>query len=195
MPYITSERRSDFKPLIAEAVKAITSGNETHFVKGEYFGFVANRIIKTFLQTNDAPAHSFNSNTFNEKSRKALVTVADKLAGSVAKGDIISGADELNYVVTSLALGILGAAEGMEKANYGTIAYHIGMLEHIRDNVEKSVFNQLDTAQRIMNFRRMLVTKSVINDIVDEIFRRVLIPQEEAKKAANGDLWENGQPN
>lgn len=201
MPYINADKRQSFKNSIEEALRVMTGGHEPAYVKGEYFGYLANRIIKRFAQSSEADIPSFNSNNFNPAKKADLTRIADKFSSLIFGGDPLEGAGDLNYVISTLLWGLLGAANDTligetPKANYGTRAYLEGMLEQIRDELNSTKFGSSETKERIMLYRRLLITKRVVRHILDENYRINDVPYEELKIKENGTLYqEDGELN
>lgn len=192
MPYIKQASRVKFKPVIDEIIQHIISGPETRYIKGEYFGYYANRLTKLFLQTIDAPNQSFNSANFGEPKRKAINMLIDRMASYLNKNDPIEGAGDLNYAITSVLWGVTGDVEGQDTSGYGFRTYLTGMLGVIRDELKTSRFGA-SNANPILNHRRYWVCLGVLSDILDETYRRRTAPYEDIKIAENGDLWSEGK--
>jgi hypothetical protein len=166
----TAERKVAFKAVIEETVDTIMRDHEPRYVKGEYFGFFMNYVIKRFVHATGSELPSFNSTLFNEPKRSALTRLASKVSSMIYGGDYLEGADELRYVITAILQGIQGGPGGssaVEPGDYGFKMYIEGMLEQIRDELAGATFNNSDTKQRIMNFRGLLITKRVIRDVLD----------------------------
>jgi hypothetical protein len=193
MPYIKQAARVKFKPVIDEILSQIISGSESRYVKGEYFGYYVNRLVKYFLQSLDAPNQSFNSMNFPEPKRKALNVAVDRLAAYLNKSDPIEGAGELNYAITSVLWGLTGDAEGLEPSGYGHRAYLTGMLDVIREDLKNCRFSATSNPNPILNFRRYWVCVGVLNDVINENYRRRTAPYEDGKIAENGDVWAEGK--
>lgn len=192
MPYIKQASRVKFKPVLDEIIQIIVSGPEPKYTKGEYFGYYANRLVKLFLQTIDAPNQAFNSANFPEPKRKQINMLLDRLASYLNKSDPIEGAGDLNYAITSVLWGITGDAEGLDPAGYGFRTYLTGMLEVIRDDLKTSRFGA-SNANPILNFRRYWVCVGVLSDVLDETYRRRTAPYEDVKISENGDIWSEGK--
>lgn len=191
MPYIKLNDRPKFTKYILEAVDTIMNGPETPYVKGEYFGFWANRIAKEFVRDPGAKGSSFNSTTFNVAKAAKLQGCADKIAALIPSTDPIATSGDLNYVLSSVYWGILGDAQDIPAANYGFRTYLKGILGKIHDSI-KSIGSgsQRDAT---MSFRRCIVAESVLDDVIVECYALKTRPYEDDKIIANDILWRAGK--
>lgn len=170
MPYISLAERTKFAVPIRDVLAVLADPTDTPYVKGEYFGYVFNRIVKKFLGDPNYVQTSFNSTFFNEGKKKALSNAADSLAVYINRADPIHSAGELHYVLSALYQGFLGFAKGFESAPYGLQAYLRGVIERVLSTVETvNVGNQRDMA---MTFRRHLIIRGVLDDVLNSISGR-----------------------
>jgi hypothetical protein len=191
MPYIKQVERTKFKVSVEDAVHWIITGNETPYIKGEYFGYFVNRVAKRFLNDPSYTGESFNSYSFNESKKKALAAAADKASSMLNGADPINGAGDFNYVVTAVMWGIMGESEDAEPARYGMRAYLEGIIDKIYNSVEvPSTGSQRDST---MAFRRHLVIRGVLLHILKETYRRPTAYYEDEKRFENRDIWELGK--
>ena len=191
MPYIKQVDRSKFKLAVEEVVNLIATGNETPYIKGEYFGYFVNRVTKRFLGDQHYTGESFNSFGFNESKKKTLAHSADKISSMLNSADPINSAGDFNYAITAVMWGLMGEAEGVESARYGVRAYMEGILDKICEFVTvPSTGSQRDAT---MAFRRHLIIRGVLLHILKETYRRPTAYYEDEKRYENRDIWELGK--
>lgn len=190
MPYIKLAERPKFKEAIEQVIAAITQGNETPYIQGEYFGYFVNRVAKRFLGA-DWDANSFNSFGFNESKKKTLASYADKISAMLNRTDPLGSAGDFNYAISSVYWGILGEKEGVTTAKYGMRAYLTGIVERVYSSLETlNVGNQRDAT---MAFRRHLIIRGVLHDVLSETYRRQTSFYEDEKRFENKDIWQLGK--
>lgn len=192
MPYTKINSRTRFNKTIKEAVVAIMGGNEGKMVKGEYFGFLVNRLVKLFAQTGDFNLAAANSAQFNINKRTLLSKQADKLASMINSDDPLDSGGDLNYVISSIWWGILGDAPEVDTANYGFRAYLHGQMMQVLDNLKRSTFVQSTPAANLMASRRYTVALGVVGNVCAECYARKDRPYEDQKMQENGDIWVEG---
>jgi len=193
MPYIVPENRDRFKDTIVKVVSTILSGSESHYSKGEYFGYFASRVFKGFLSMETIHENSFNSTFFNVEKRNDLSSAADKVVLMFGGGDSLSIAGDLNYVITSVYWGLIGDSSLSEKANYGFRTYLKGILLVTQGAIEDYVTKTDSKKNSLIWFRRKLVAVGVMSDVIEETYRRKTAVYEDEKIEINGDLWEKGE--
>ena len=192
MPYIAYQDRAKFRNIIQTVLGMIVEGPEALYIKGEYFGYFVNRLVRKFEGVNfTAPA--FNSTFFNQSKQKTLANSADSVSVLINKGDPLAAAGELNYVISAIYWGLLGQSDltTAAPASYGLRAYLRGMLEKIRSSLESA--NTGSQGDATMAFRRHLVIRGVLDDVVDEAYRRHTAVYEDGKMAQNQDIWCDGK--
>ena len=190
MPYIKLEERPKFKEHLKSVISILTSGNESDYVKGEYFGYFVNRLVRTYLNDQAGSDPSFNSHSFNESNKQVLQKSGDHLGALINRNDPMSSAGDLNYVISAVYWGILGASSEVETANYGTRAYLAGILDKICSSINSA--NRGSQRDVAMSFRRHLVVRGVIQHVLIEEFRRNTSLYENEKIKENGDIWKDG---
>jgi len=191
MPYIQLNERPKFKSPIMDILSLLRENSDTPYIKGEYFGYFVNRTCRRYLAVPDYANNSFNSAHFNEAKKKLIANAADSIAAVINRSDPISAAGELNYAITAVLWGFLGQAEGFSESGYGMRTYLAGILERIRSHVETvNVGSQRDMT---MAFRRHLVIRGVIGDVLAETYRLRTAPYEDNKLMVNGTIWADGQ--
>lgn len=191
MPYIKLVDRPKFAHSINEALGILKDANDTVYTKGEYLGYFVNRAVKRFLADPDYTQNSFNSAFFNESKKKALSNAADSIAALINRSDPVASAGELNYALTAVIWGFLGEAEGFEYAGYGLRAYVTGILERVASTI--GTVNTGSQRDMTMAFRRHLVIRGVLHDVMSETYRRRTANYEDSKVAQNKDIWEGGK--
>lgn len=191
MPYINIENRSKFKTSIEIILNLVTTGTDSAYIRGEFFGYFVNRIVRRLSGASDYAGNFFNSAFFNEEKKKKLADHADKVSTILHGMDPLDAAGELNYCVSALYWGVLGAAEGVPDARYGIRAYLVGILEKILETTQS--VNSGSQRDVTMAFRRHLILRGVVHDILDETYRRQTGYYEDEKRLDNKDIWHLGQ--
>jgi hypothetical protein len=191
MPYIKLNDRPKFKGHINEVLGVLRDVNDTLYIKGEYLGYFINRVVKRFLADPEYIQNTFNAAFFNEGKKKALANAADSIAAAINRADPIASAGELNYALSAVIWGFLGEADGFSYAGYGLRAYVNGILDRVSSTV--NTVNTGSQRDMTMAFRRHLVIRGVLHDVMMEVYRRRTAPYEDSKMAENGDLWVNGK--
>jgi hypothetical protein len=194
MPYIKPEARERYKELIEESVHAVMDGNEAKLVKGEYFGFLVNRLVRGYMGSADKNSPSFNSSLFNIPKQKKLLELTDKALIYLNQDEPLESAGELNYVISAVLWGIQGQMDGIEQGNYGWRCYLRGVLENIRNMMSSSTFTTTgEQRDRLKAGRRYVVALGVVNDVISECYRSVTAAYENDKRGSNGDIWVCGK--
>lgn len=192
MSCIDKKNREKFSDHIMSVLSTIADGPEAMYIKGEYFGYFANRLIRKFAGTTDYMNPAFNSSFFNQSKQKTLANAADSLAALINRADPLSSAEELKYAITSVYWGFLGDCDLFAgETPYGLRSYLRGVLEKIRVSLESS--NTGSQKDATMSFRRHLVIKGVLSDIEDETYRNHTSVYEYETMNKNGSIWENGK--
>ncbi len=160
------ENRDKFKTSIDSALGVMNDANDNVYLKGEFFGYFVNRLVRRFLATQDYTSPAFNSSFFNESKKKALDNAADSVAAMFTRSDPIVAAADLNWVISSVYLQFLESDANKshdESMNYGIRAYFNGVLDKIVSNIETvSVGGQKEVT---MAFRRHLVIRGVLDHV------------------------------
>lgn len=197
MPYINVEDRVKFEPAVKELLEILHDSTDTIYIKGEYFGYFVNRLVRKWLADPDYVKPAFNSFFFNESKRKALSNASDHLAAAISKGDPLASAAQLNYCLTAVLWGVLGESAEFPKANYGFRTYLRAMIEKVLQSVETvNTGSQRDMA---MAFRRHLIIRGVLADVVSETHRNLTVKEEENpstqvdKFGDNSSIWADGK--
>jgi len=187
MPYIKQSDREKYTKQITEAVEQIILGPEPDHIKGELFGYWANRLVKKYVQDPRAEDQTFNSSGFNKDKVTKVSANADRLAVLIGASSPTETAGDLNFCLSAVYWGILGDDPRVKDARYGMRAYLKGILHKIMESVtSRSTGSQSDAA---MSFRRHLVAKGVLSDVMDEAYARKTRIYEDGKIRENGDLW------
>lgn len=191
MPFIKQVNRPKFAPHIMSVLGVLKDPNDTLYSKGEFFGYFVNRVCRRYLADPDYTKESFHSAFFNLDKKKALANCADSIAAMITRSDPISGAGELNYPLTAIYWGFLGEAEGFAMVGYGLRAYLKGVVERIRSTIDSP--NGGSQKDATMAFRRHLVIRGVLTDIMDETYITKTRLYEDTKLAENGPVWLDGK--
>lgn len=188
MAYISLTERGKFSHLINEVLGVLRDANDPMYVKGEYFGYFANRLVKKFLGDPNYVAQSFNSAFFNESKKKTLANSADSMAAIIHKSDPLNSAGDLHYALSAVYQGFLGMAEGFKKGNYGLKVYLRGILEKVMQTME--TVNTGSQSDMAMTFRRHLIIRGVLADVVDS-FKDLSDTHTAALTPLNMPIWDN----
>jgi hypothetical protein len=194
MPYTKSESRKKFVEYVEELVRVVADQTKSFYVQGEYWGYFVNRLVKRYLRLPDVEseaATSFNARAFPEPVRKALNSYTDKMVPLIDSGDPINSAGDLNYAISSVLWGIAGDCQGLAATGYGQRAYLKGIVQKIEETVLP--LYGTGNADSVMNFRRHIVVKGVLGDVLDEWYVRKMVPYEQKKMEENGDIWVDGK--
>jgi hypothetical protein len=195
MPYIKSDSRKRFVDVIQDTVKIIGGSGKSPYIQGEYFGFWVNRLVKRYLRIPDIEsesATSFNARSFPEPTKKSLLVWGDKTCSMIDGLDPIKASGDMNYAISAVLWGITGDAEGIDEAGYGVRSYLLSILDKIRGTIVP-LPGPGNNSDSVMNFRRHLVVRGVLNDVITEYEARKMREYENKKMVENGDLWENGK--
>jgi hypothetical protein len=191
MPYLKQDDREKYHGFIESALGVLNDPNDNPYLKGEFFGYFVNRLVRKFLGTPDYTSPAFNSTFFNESKRKSLENAADSIAAALNRTDPMSGAGEMNYAISAVYWGFLGDAAGFHTAQYGIRAYMNGVLDKIMSQIE-TVNVGGNNKDATMAFRRQLVIRGVLDHIKHETYNRKTSVYEQGKIDENGDVWETG---
>lgn len=191
MPYIKLADRARFQEPIQAVLDILKDTNDNAYVKGEYLGYFVHRVARRFLGTADYTSPSFNSTFFDAVKKKKLDNAADTISVALSRSDPMSAAGELNYSITAILWGFIGEAEGFNSANYGMRAYVTGIVQKIYSSLE--TVNHGNQKDATMAFRRHLVIRGVLHDVLLEMYRRVTSEYENVKLNENHDIWRLGK--
>jgi hypothetical protein len=153
-----------YAPLVEELAGNIATGPETVYVKGEYFGYFLNKLVKGYAQALDAAQPSFNSILFNEAKRKAITQLTEKLQVFVNTGDPMQAADELNYVVNEVYRQVVGHLD--TQVTSAVALYFLGVVETVKNNLRDAKFdNPASPALRATTLRRYSLAVGVLGQL------------------------------
>jgi hypothetical protein len=162
---IDLKERTKFVTPIMEIMEALADSNDSPYIKGEYFGYAVNRIVKKFLGDPTYTQTAFNSTFFNENKKKALIQAADSIAAFINRTDPINTSPELYYALASIYYGFMGHAKGFKRAEFGMEVYLAGIIDKITSSIESTnTGSQKDMA---MMFRRHLIVRGVLLRLTD----------------------------
>lgn len=190
MPYIKLEDRPKFENSIRDVLETMHSETDTLYSKGEYFGYFVNRLCRKFIGNPNYTSESFNSSSFSEGKKKVLTNQADKVGAMLDRSDPIAAAGQMNYVISAILWGFLGDCKHFPTAGYGVRSYFTGIIEKVYSTLDATYPGSNRDAT--MAFRRMLITRGVLHDVLSEVYRRRTEVYEDQKILENKDLWENG---
>ena len=154
---LPAEEKAKYAELIDNTVTLIKEGPESEYVRGEFFGYFCNRLVKRFMIDPTYTDNSFNSAFFNETKKKSLANYADSISAMVNRSDPIHSAEELDYVLTALVAKVFAGA------SYGWGAYVRGILQRICQSIE--TVNTGSQKDATMAFRRHLILRGVFANL------------------------------
>jgi hypothetical protein len=167
MSYIKLEECAKFSESIYEVMGILSDANDTPYIKGEYFGFFLNRLVRRFLADPNYTQNSFNSAMFNESKKKTLINASDSIAAMINRSDPIVSAGELHYAVSAIMVGYFGGT-GLGKLSYGVMTYWIGIVERVSAALD--TYNTGGSQRDVtMAFRRQLVIRGVLSNVIRAI--------------------------
>ena len=194
MPYTKPEERKKYIGFIEDAVRGLSDSTKSFYSRGEFFGYFVNRLVKRFMRVPDIESEvstSFNARTYPEALRKSINSWADKLAMTMDANDPIKASGDLNYAITAVLWGITGSAAEIETASYGFRCYLRGILEKVKEMIVP--LYGTGNNETVMNYRRHLIVKGVMGDVMDEWYAQQMCPYERVKEAENGPIWHDGR--
>jgi flagellar biosynthesis/type III secretory pathway protein FliH len=161
-----------YASLIEELASNIAAGPETIYVKGEYFGYFLNKLVKGYAAALDASLSSFNSTLFNEAKKKSITQLTDKLQVFVNTGDPLQAADELNYVVNEVYRQVVGHLD--TQVTSAVALYFLGIVETVKNNLRDSKFdNPASVALRATTLRRYSLAVGVLGQLTCTLACRI----------------------
>ena len=179
MPYINQENRKPFQEVI-EKVTSIISQQGDQLRQMEFASFFAYEVVKGFMGTLVTPHSTFNSLQFEKKQKYDVSLAASEAVRIITRQhtDLLTQSGEIHYVLAGVCWGALGQHEQIAEARYGQRAFLRGAMSKI--------CSELDHAG---NVRQQLVLRGVMDDVVDETYRRLTAKYEDEKCQENGDVW------
>lgn len=182
MPYIKQDLRPKFQETINDVVLTVMRSDLPKIIKIEMFGYFVSQAIAKYTGISTLYGTTFNSTNFDAGTRKSLQDYAAKLMSMINCEDVIQSVGDLNYVISTVWLGVLGAHPDVETANYGFRCLTRSAVEKVLEDVRN-----VKTVQ-ISESRRLLGAKGALADIVSEMYRRQTTPYEDLKISENGDI-------
>jgi hypothetical protein len=153
-----------YASLVEELTGNIATSPESVLVKGEYFGYFLNKLVKGYAQALDASLASFNSVLFNEAKKKNITVLTDKLQVFVNTGDPLQAADELNYVVNEVYRQVVGHLD--TQVTNAVHLYFVGVVETVKNNLRDAKFdNPSSAALRATTLRRYSLAVGVLGQL------------------------------
>jgi hypothetical protein len=190
MPYINKEKRQ-YNDLINSAILTIVRNNMPPMVRAEYFGYFVARVCEHYM--NAMPAtNMFNSSTFDKGYKKQIEDLATKVGAVIGSEQPIMSVGNLNYIITSVWWGICGEHPEVEEVNYGFRCFTRGVIEQFLSTLNSTRFSQTGSSGDVMNLRRAVAVRGVLNDVISECYRRKTAEYEDTKIVENGDIWNDG---
>lgn len=151
-----------YATLIEELASNIATGPETVYVKGEYFGYFLNKLVKGYAAALDASLQSFNSPLFNEAKKKTITLLAEKIQVFVNTGDPMQSAEELHYVVAEVYRQVVAHLD--TQFTVPVSLYFLGAVEVVKNNLRDSKFdNPSSMALKATTLRRYSMAVGVLS--------------------------------
>lgn len=165
MSEISVEAEARLAPLLDEVVLAVTDGNESKLIKGEYFGYAVSRFVKGYMVAADKESPAFNSSIFSPPKLKRLRESVDKTLSFINKDDPLASAGELKFILRRL-YDKVAITDDMSVEPFGFKVYLLGMFKQVENDMLRAVFPNTEQKARLMNFRRYCVTLGVVEQVL-----------------------------
>lgn len=182
MPYIRPSSRPKFEAVINETLGLIGGANVPQTSKVEFFGFFIDVLARRYVQVQAASNASFNAYLFPDATRKHLVELAGKIATLIGSGDPLEAAGELNYAISSVLWGL------SKNGSYGLRVFLSGSIRKVLNDLAAAGYTPAEQKEKVMTSRRYVIALGVLNDVLDETYRRKTAPFEDEKIGTNGDI-------
>lgn len=148
--------------LVDELVNEIVNTNDGVYVKGEYFGYSINRLVRSFLQTDDYNQPRFNSFNFSDVKRKKLISITDKMASLLNRIDPLTSVDELTYILSNIFSKVC------VKLDHDKIEVYLrGMIISIKDDIKITHMTSNNDRDKLFNIRRCAITLGIIDNVLN----------------------------
>lgn len=180
MPYIPQADRLELNEQITKVVEIISLQDDL-IRRMEFAGFFTYEVVKGFMNSLNRPHSVFNSLSFDKKQKFDVSKAADKVVEHISRSgvDLLVQAGELNYVISAVGWGAMGISESLPPAKYAQRAFWKATIAYVRDkHIEGSG-----------DIRKYLMTYGVLDDVIDEAYRRHTASYEDQKISENGDVW------
>lgn len=171
MPYIQKKEREVLNPYLNEIIKIILNEN-TKFKKAEAIGYFTRYLTHSVLF---GTKHSNFNSEIAKQADKVLNYILEPLANADEE-QLFTLAGNLNYSISYVAWGFLGDHRDAPKSSYGLRCYTAQQIRNVLESFSSS------------GDSKTTVIKGVLNDVLDELYRRKTAIYEDKKILENGDL-------
>lgn len=171
MPYIEKKHRDLINPFLNEAINIILQ-QDTRLKKSEMVGFWTYYLANSSL----SKKVSIKAKELADQADKVLNQILEPFGDNPKEDEIFSFSGNLNYSISYVAWAILGDHKNAQKASYGMRCYTAQQI--------RSVLESIDQECKPMN----MIVRGVLNDVLDELYRRKTSVYEDKKILENGDL-------
>lgn len=179
MPYIAKVDRPKYELLISTVMDSIYQRGVTPMVQAERLAYFTDALIKSLRMISN-PQLKFDSHFSVGSGSEAKFREQATALARILPVQIESRAGELNYVLSTISWGLMGDYPllNIPLARYCGRSFIKGALWRAL----LSNLNSFDGAEYIFY-------TGVITDVIDEMYRRRILPFEDGKRKENGDLW------
>jgi len=174
MPYITQSEREKYQPIIN---KVLSSIDGSPMEQANYFSFFIDYLRQALRKIAD-PGFLYLLHFGAGTGREAKLREYAEQCAKILPGNMEVRAGELNYVLSTIAWGLLGDAPGRKPARYC-------MRSFIKGAIWRVLFLNLNS----FNGEEYILFTGVLTDVIDEMYRRKTSFFETEKMNTNGDLW------
>jgi hypothetical protein len=171
MPYIAKKDRNLINCFLNEAINIILS-QEDKSKKSEMVGFWTYYLVNSSLSKKT----QIKSSSLAEQADNVLNQILEPLGSNPTEDQIFSFAGNLNYSISYVAWGVLGDHKGAQKASYGMRCYTAQQIRSVLESIAPE-------CEKIN-----MILRGVLNDVLDELYRRKTSVYEDKKILENGDL-------
>ena len=187
MPYISVEDRPVYTQSLSVVLESVRQAKDP-VQATEMIAWWCRYVLRRFSgQAQEKEEVSFNEEQFSTELKRVLKhsgdVVANQFRGKFRENDtlaLLSVAGHINYCFSAVCWGFLGDSKGFDSGRYGTRSMLAENLRKVRDGITAS------TARKETMF------KGVLNDVLDEMYRRKTAVYEDVKIVENGDVWTDG---
>lgn len=171
MPYILKTDREVLNPYLNDIIKIILA-EKTKFKKAESVGYFVYYLTHSVLF---GTKHNNSNSEIEKQTDKVLNYILEPLANADEE-QLFTLAGNLNYSISYVTWGFLGDHRDAPKASYGLRCYTAQQIRNVLDSFSTS------------GCSKTTIVKGVLNDVLDELYRRKTATYEDKKIFENGDL-------
>ena len=171
MPYIKKKNNPFLNEIAKNVLESIPGDDEIQI--GEHAAFFCSQLVSKFLGHDcEYDDNKFQNIFFDAVASKTINDAVDEAIKEISKSsDLLVQAESLDYILSSVVWGIIGP-----KGTYSLRVFVKGCLLHIVDDE----LSGPDFRGQV--FRRYLMLKGVLSDVIEETCNQVDCSSDE-------DLW------